>query len=361
MNVPLQTQQIQIAEQIASKTIEYLQTPSVVGYERFFMQALEKDFKNLGLRVNRQDRYLTVSGDQPHSSIICAHLDRHGLISLGNDEYVYAAQYIKEIKYGQNNRLAQKQLENITRRFEKEVVFAYDPTTGEPLGNGIIKTCNPCLLGGDALFFIENMPPLASGLPLAYARTATYQNNYLKGQIDNVVSLATVFCLFKYGFQGTAILATEEEIGKSWLHISDYLSAYQIETQNLITIDTSPYTDQSVIENGVIILRKQDMSGQFNTKLVNALISRATELGLPFEIKDEAMLTEGKTVDQLGSTELGRLVEKTQGRWNGATIQIPTSMYHTSNETTTTKAIANYYSFLRNTLIDDPLAESVTE
>ena len=47
----------------------------------------------------------------------------HGLISIGDDEYVYAAQYMKEIKYGQNNRLARQQLEGIAKRFEGEKDF----------------------------------------------------------------------------------------------------------------------------------------------------------------------------------------------------------------------------------------------
>ena len=73
------------------------------------------------------------------------------------------------------------------------------------------------------------------------------------------------------------------------------------------------------------------------------------------------MLGSGKTVAQLGSTELGRLVEGTEGKWNGATVQIPTLMYHTSNETTTSQAIENYFLFLRSILVEDKIQSLAVE
>ncbi len=356
----LQHQKAEIAQEIAEKTISYLSIPAVVGYEHIFMAAIEADFKNLGLQVDRQDRYVAVSsGDNKQHPIISAHLDRHGLISLGGNEYVYAAQYIKEIKYGQNNRLAQKQLEDIARRFEGEGVFAYNPDSKEKLGVGVIGVCKPCMEGGDALFTIDDMPEIAAGIPLAYTRAAVYENDFLKGQIDNAISLAFVYYLFKSGFKGTALFTTEEEIGKSWLHIRDYLTTHAIETQNLLILDTSPYTEQSVIDDGNVIFRKRDMSGEFNVVLVDQLIERAKSLNIPFQVKDQEMLAKGKTIDQLGSTELGRLIDGSAGQWNGATVQIPTLMYHTSNETTTDVAIYNYFSYLKNILIDVPLEQLI--
>lgn len=342
---------------ITSKTIEYLSVPAVVGFELPFMKYLEDDFNKLGLTVHRADRYIVISGNNPTSAILCAHLDRHGLISIGEDEYVYAAQYIKEIKYGENNRLATEQIQSIAERFEGETVYSYDPVTGEKLGEGLIQTCNPCMLQGDALFFVQNMATMAYGIPLAYARTARFEENRMKGQIDNAISLGVVYELFKQGFQGTAILATEEEIGKSWMHIESYLKATKTDTKALLVLDTSPYaTNPEAIEKGHIIFRNRDMSEEFNPELVTALKAKAKELGYAYQVKDETMLAAGKTITQLGSTELGRLVKGSKGRWNGATVQIPTLMYHTSNETTTIQAIDNYFEFLRNILIENPLS-----
>jgi hypothetical protein len=52
---------------------------------------------------------------------------------------------------------------------------------------------------------------------------------------------------------------------------------------------------------------------------------------------------------------LGRLIQGTKRKWSGATIQIPTLMYHTSNETTSLQAIDSFYTFLSNILMDDPI------
>lgn len=346
---------------IIDKTMEYLRIPAVVGHEQFFMRYLEQDYKNLGLDVYRHDNYLAVSGKNPLGAILCAHIDRHGLISLGKDEYVYAAQYIREIKYGENNRLARQQLEAVAKRFEGERIYAYDTQSGQRLGEGLIDTCNPCMLDGDALFFIDDMDTIDAGVPLAYARTASYEQGRLKGQIDNAISLGVLYELFKEGFEGTAIFSTEEEIGKSWVHIQSYLEFEHIQTQNLIILDTSPYTESHIIDKGHIIFRRQDMSGQFNGDLVDAMIKRAESMDIPYQIKDEMLLNQGKSADQLGSTELGRLIQHTQGTWNGATVQIPTMMYHTSNETTTMQAIHNYFLFLRSLVITDKIMPSAVK
>ena len=83
---------------VVAKTIEYLAVPSVVGHEQNFIKFLKKDFENLGLTVNEHSGVLEISGAHPNSSIISAHLDRHGLISMGDGQYGYAAEYIKEKK-----------------------------------------------------------------------------------------------------------------------------------------------------------------------------------------------------------------------------------------------------------------------
>lgn len=340
---------------IVQKTSEYLSVPSVVGHEKVFMQYLQADFEDAGLQVFDYDGLLVVQGQEPDSNIVCAHLDRHGLISLGDDEYVYAAQYIREIKYGENNLSSRKQIENIAKRFEGEKIYAYHPDHGEILAHGIIEACYPNMINNDALFYVEGIAQLEQNVPLAYERQATYENGFLKGQIDNVISLAVIFALFKAGYQGTAFLSCEEEIGKSWLHIARYLDQACIESQRLLVIDTSPYAEKHVIEKGPVIFRHRDKSEIFNEAFVKELTGRCEHLELPFQVKDQEMLASGKVVDELGSTELGRLVQGSNGRWSGATVQIPTLMYHTSNETTTTMAIDHFYRFLSSILIEDRL------
>lgn len=322
------------------------------------MDYLEEDFEALGLATDKYHRLLAVHGTEPLSAIVCAHIDRHGLISLGSEEYVYAAKYIKEISYQEDDQPSEEVLRQIIRRFEGERVFAYNPETGDKIGEGMIEAY-PKLIEGHAIFYVRAMMEIMDAVPLAYAREANMEGDYLKGQLDNVISLGTIYQLFKSGFQGTVLFATEEEIGKSWMHIASYLKKEKIETQDILVLDTSPFIDPKPVEEGHIIFRNRDSSEEFNTSLVLRLKERCKDLNLTYTFKDEFLLSEGKTVEELGSTELGRLVQYTKGRWSGATVQIPTLQYHTSSETTTVKAIENYYAFLYSALIEDQLLLSI--
>ncbi len=341
---------------IIAKTMQYLDVPAVVGHEGIFMAHLQADFQKLRMNTVRYDGVLEITGNDPKSAIICAHIDRHGLISLGDREYAYAGQYIKEIKYGEHNVASINTLKNIADRFDGERVYAYDAQTGEVMGRGIIRTAHSMMHDGDSVFFVEGMGDIPQNTPLAYGRTAVSQDGKFKGQIDNALSLGVVYALFQSGFQGTALLTCEEEIGKSWIHIAKYLTDNAIETQNLLVLDTSPYMDNGAIDDGMLVLRRRDKSERFNGALVDKLIARCDALSYAHQVKDEFLLERGRTIKQLGSTELGRLISETQGRWSGATVQVPTNMYHTSSETTTKKAIRTYYRFLKNILIDDAIS-----
>ena len=340
---------------VVSKTIEYLKVPSVVGHEKFFLDYLLNDFENLGLTVRRHDGLLEVTGRDPKSQIITAHTDRHGLISIGNDQYAYAAQYVKIKKYLEDNKTTVSILKAISERFVGEDVFAYDPVTGDEMGRGTIMTSDINKKSGNAYFSINEMEMEKADIPIAYARNAEEQNGLLKGQIDNVVSLGVIYVLFQNGFQGTALLTTEEEIGKSWLHCKKWLKSNSIETKKLIVLDTSPYREKTPIQENLIVLRNRDKSGEFNSNLVKEIQDRCDKLYLDYQIKDEYFLEQGLSVEQLGSTELGRLVLGTNGKWNGATIQIPTTEYHTSFETTSRGCIDNFYRLLSNILIEEPI------
>ncbi|MCD8497390.1 MAG: hypothetical protein LRZ85_04500 [Alphaproteobacteria bacterium] len=342
-------------EAVITKTIEYLTVPAVVGHEFFFMEALARDYERLGLTIQMYPGLVAISGSAPQSAYICAHIDRHGLVSIGNGEYVYAARHIREFKYGEEHVQARTELESIVGRFVGEAVYAYDPFTGMRLGDGIITADGAEIQDGENIFHIDGMPDLPPEIPVAYARKAQFENERLEGQIDNAISLGIVHALFRGGFQGTALLACEEEIGKSWIPLADYLKTHTIETRSLIILDTSPYSDPEPIETGRVILRNRDFSETFNPRLVARLKERITALDIPFQVKDEYLMAQGKTVEQVGSTELGRLLKWTNRQWSGATVQIPTQMYHTSHETTGLKAITNYYRFLHNILVEDLL------
>lgn len=348
-------------EHLLAKTAEYLCIPAVVGHEQFFMRHLVDDFRAQGRTVEHRQHVIVVHGKKPHSAIICAHVDRHGLISAGNGEFVYAATNIKEDKYQEFNVLTQAQVNGIAERFEGEHMVAYDPDAGILIGHGLIKYCRRCRDTGNAIFEVEGLDDLESGVPIAYERTATFENDYLKGQIDNALCVGVVSALFHEGFEGTALLTCEEEIGKSWVHIADYLDTEGLETQDLLVLDTSPFSDAEPIKGGRVIFRDRDFSAVFNTDLTTRLRERCKALGYPHYRKDKYLTTLGKTVSQLGSTELGRLIKHKDERWSGTTIQIPTLMYHTSRETTSRLAMQQYMGFLRNILIEDPIDLKITQ
>ncbi len=343
-------------ESIIAKTMKYLSIPSVVGFEHFFMNFLYEDFKSLGLSVVKYPGLLEVRGNNPSAAILCAHIDRHGLVSLGGNQFAYAAQYVREIKYGEEHKSSRKELVTIANRFENEKVYAYNPKTNERLGKGLIGVCTAGEDKGDSIFKVNGIEEeIPYGVPLAYARMARAEDGNLKGQIDNTLSLGVVHALFRAGFQGTAYLTTEEEIGKSWIHIATHLESEGIETQDLLVLDTSPYLDHNPMEEGTLVFRDRDRFAEFNKGLTKTLTKRCRDLNIAFTVKDREMLKAGKNIDEIGSTELGRLTQEMDRMWTGTTIQIPTTMYHTSYETTTRKAIKNYYRFLKDILIDDPI------
>jgi len=318
---------------VVAKTIEYLAVPSVVGHEKHFIKFLKNDFENLGVTVIEHEGVLEVHGRTPNTQIISAHIDRHGLISYSNGEFGYAAEYMKECKYNEEKTPTQQMLEAIGDRFNGEEVFAYDPKTGDRIGEGVISDAGPYLLHDDCVFKVHGLPPdLPKNIPVAYARTAISDGKILKGQIDNVVSL-----------------------GQSWVHITNWLDKKKIETTNLVIIDTSPYREAAPIESGMVVLRNRDKNAKFDKDLTAKIKQRCTDKLIPFQFKDEYLGQLGVETSGLGSTELGRIVEKSQGRWSGASVQIPTTEYHTSYETTSRESIENYYFILQNILVNEPI------
>ena len=111
-------------------------------------------------------------------------------------------------------------------------------------------------------------------------------------------------------------------------------------------MDTSPYDSSEPADSGKVVLRNRDSFGSFNISLVETLKQSATSLDIPIDIKDETLRAQGKKDDQLGRTELGRIIHENKGRWTGATVQIPTFNYHTNKESTTKLAIENVLKLL---------------
>ena len=322
-----------MTQRIITKLGEYLRKPSVVGYEQFFKHYLAEDFLREGYEVEEQEKLVIVRKKNTQSDkIITAHIGRQGLLVNAKQEFEYATfcQSPKE------HHLS----DSIGKRFLGEIMYAYNEQ-GEKLAQGKVEHFTET---ERLLFDVEIMKTLPVGTPIAYLSKLVQKEGRLSAQIDNVISVAVAYQLVQDGFDGTLLLTTEEETGKSWKHILHYLQDNNISTQQIITLDTSPYDNNHAIDEGVVVLRNRDESGMFNTQLVEQLGGKLEKADVPYEMKDEVLLKEKK---HLGRTELGRIVRETNGKYNGATIQIPTIHYHTNYETTSEKALMNYYKALR--------------
>ncbi|MBW2990439.1 hypothetical protein KY348_01910 [Candidatus Woesearchaeota archaeon] len=356
-------------QNIIEKTREYLQVPSVVGYEHNFMKHLEKDFSKEGYEVQRHEHVVTVSKtDSINPKILTAHIDRHGMVinSKGIFEpafFEYAAFYMKKL-LGMEIKASENKLKKTGERFVNEIVYHYGdyfrPKDDEGRVTGYIydKKKKNLLFEIDGMwklkFIISSGWPIIT--PIAFKSELEVKEGKISSQLDNAISVAVAYQLVQDGFDGRVILAAEEEIGRSWEYIVDYLKNNNIESKEIITLDTTPYNDEHAITQGLVILRNKDQYGVFNPKLVEKLRDSCEKQGIKYEMKDEfieaknAELPEGKKPQGLGKTELGNIVKETKGCFNGATIQLPTINYHTNHETTSELALNNYYEALKKIL-----------
>jgi len=325
-----------LAGEVIDRTRAYLAIPSVVGHEKPFIDALAREWRDRGHGVERADNVLMIRGGAPESGYVSAHIDRHGLVALGGGDYRYAAHAVRNYKYNQAEAAADlSYLQTVCGQFSRQPVYAYGRWSGQVIAQGMIDHCHYCTRRANLIFHLPDMAQMPEGIPLAYGHDpAAGSAEELVGQIDNAVSVALIAALFEAGFQGTALLTAEEEIGKSWKHLAALLGARGIETRRLVVLDTTPYADLAAARAGKIVLRNRDASAVFEPALVAELVGLCRELDLPFEVKDEILRAQGRPVEGLGRTELGRLIAETGGRWSGATLQIPTTNYHTNRETT---------------------------
>lgn len=148
--------------------------------------------------------------------------------------------------------------------------------------------------------------------------------------------------LFRLGFQGTALFTAQEEAGRSWRYALAWFQRHRIVTDRLVVVDTSPYPNREAAEQQELVLRRKDANGAFAVGLTNELASTCQQLGIRYSFKDEYVAAQNRVREKpmsLGRTELGRLVAATDGQINGTTLQIPTTGYHTTCETTSMASV----------------------
>lgn len=316
--------------------------PSVVGMEDPFFRVLCRELEEIDIRVERNLGVLVAQGSEPESLVLSAHIDRHGLLCTGPNEFQYAAFIAGNRGELTGDSLSEQMMASIADRFAGERVQAHLPYTGMYLGQGIISNSCLCPKRHNLIFEIDGLNYLQPGTPISFLDRLRVTDTHVSAQLDNVLSVALIIYLFRRGFQGTALFTAQEEAGRSWRYALAWFQRESIMTQRLLVLDTSPYPSAESAAEQDLVLRNKDATGVFDPAFTEEISRICDRLGIVHHFKDEWI--ERQNIDRpkplsLGRTELGRLAAATGGYINGTTVQIPTTGHHTANETASLASI----------------------
>jgi putative aminopeptidase FrvX len=325
--------------------------PSVVGAEDSFFRVLRRELEEVGATVSYYQGLLVAQGRQPHDLILSAHIDRHGLLCTGPNEFQYAAFIASNQSELTGDSLSEQMMHTIEHRFQGQRVQAHLPYTGTYLGQGSITHAYICPARKNLIFEVDGLDFLQPGTPVSFLDRLQVDGDYVSAQLDNVLSAAILVYLFRCGFQGTALFTAQEEAGRSWRYALAWMLQQNIETQRLIVLDTSPYPNRDAADEQQIVLRRKDATAAFAQPITTELAEKCEQIGLTFSFKDayiEAQNVGRQKPFSLGRTELGRLVAASEGKINGTTLQVPTTGYHTTHETASLASITAVIQLLKS-------------
>lgn len=334
---------------------QLIRIPSVVGAEHPFFMFVKRELEEMGVTVEYYDGVLVAKGDDPTSGYLSAHSDRNGLICTGHNEFQYAAFIAKNRADLTGNSNSEQMLNNFTSRFVDEKVQAYQPWSGSYLGLGVIKEAYLCTRRNNIIFKVEGFDHLFPGTPIAFMDRLDIKDDLISAQLDNVISVAIIIYMYQIGYQGTAFFTSSEEAGKSWRFLLEWFRRFDISTDELLVLDTSPYKTVEELKNIDIVLRHRDANAVFRSPLKEKIKKIAIKEKIRYQFKDTYLknkIAQNGTKGSIGVTELGRLIHATKGGIQGTTLQIPTIGYHTVNETTSDKAVQSIITVLKKLYID---------
>ena len=317
--------------------------PSVVGEEDAFFRVLRRELEELPVSVTRYHGLLVVQGNDPGGEILSAHVDRHGLLCTGPNEFQYAAFIAGNTNDLTGDSVSEQMLDTIADRFVGQRVQAHMPYTGSYLGQGVITGGEKCPYRRNLNFTVEGLEFLQPGAPVSFLDRLCVSHTELAAQLDNVLSVAIILHLFRRGFQGTGLLTAAEEAGRSWRYSLDWFYRQKRTTDRLIVLDTSPFPTREQLQEHDVVLRRRDASAAFAPGITEELREACRHAGITSMFKDEYVERLNRTREKpmsLGRTELGRLVAATGGEINGTTLQVPTTGYHTAKETARIESVA---------------------
>lgn len=325
---------------------QLIRTPSVVGAEHSFFLYLKRELEERRIKATLYEGVLVAEGNEPEAGMISAHIDRHGLFCTGPNEFQYAAFIAQNRGDLTGDSVAEKTYETIMDRFIDQRVQAYDPWSGAYLGLGEIDSARMCERRANLIFNVKGLEHLYAGTPVAYIDTLRFDDGYLYGQLDNVLSAAIIIYLYERGYQGRAFFTAEEEAGKSWRFLLEWFRGHDLTTDSLLVLDTSPFPDRQSADAQHIVLRTKDANVQFISPLREQIETICSEFSIKYGYKDffieelnKKFIAEGKPPYSFGSTEMGRLINASEGLIQGTTFQLPTIGYHTTSESVSLDAV----------------------
>jgi len=104
-----------------------IRQPSVVGAEHAFFRVLQRELEERGANVTWYEGLLVAQGNAPDSALFSAHIDRHGLICTGPNEFQYAAFVAGHRSDLLGNSVSERLMKKIVDRFQAVPVTAYEP------------------------------------------------------------------------------------------------------------------------------------------------------------------------------------------------------------------------------------------
>lgn len=321
---------------------QLIREPAVVGAEDSFFRVVRRELEEVSVDVGYYKGVLVARGNAPDSLVLSAHMDRHGLVCTGPNEFQYAAFITTNQGELTGDSVSEQMLGTLANRFFGQRVQAHLPYVGTYQGQGTITNAYVCPERRNLIFEVDGLNFLQPGTPVSFLDRLQVSGGYISAQLDNVLSIAMLVYLFRRGFQGTALFTAEEEAGRSWRYALAWFQRNHKTTQRLLVLDTSPYPTTESAEEQQVVLRRKDANGLFATGITMELEERCRQLGITYSHKDayvELLNRDRAKPLSLGRTELGRLVVATGGLINGTTLQIPTTGYHTTSETASLSSV----------------------
>ena len=327
--------------------------PSVVGAEHSFFRVLQRELEERGANVTWYEGLLVAQGIKPFSAMFSAHIDRHGLICTGPNEFQYAAFIAANRTDLLNNSVSAELMTKITKRFQSTSVFAYEPWSGVYMGNGIIKDSYVCEFRNNLIFKVEGLDDVVAGTPVAFKDNLRVNDGWLKAQLDNVLTAAVLVHLFSLGFKGTAFFTAQEEAKKSWRYLLEWFRRFGESTNRLFVVDTSPFSSVEKASCQQLVLREKDANASFNKEATMAIEDLCRKNNISYLFKDryveennERLVSLGEKPRSLGITEMGKIIATSNGLVNGTTVQIPTTGYHTMEESASQESVDAFIRLL---------------